>query len=159
MTPSSSTRALNLAADSAQPAPEDTANTTKVRNTSDFKPKKLREVTASSDRVYDRHCALGGHPRSIARILLPGSPFRRPGEIIDLSLAGFNITTDIRALLLADSLQHLYDATLATLEVLDVNAFMQLGKLRERSELLTDDLVRRLVEWRDTDPLATVSLT
>ncbi len=34
MTPSSSTRALNLAADSAHPAPEDTAKTTKMRNTS-----------------------------------------------------------------------------------------------------------------------------
>ncbi len=37
MTPSSSTRALNLAADSAQPAPEDTAKTTKMRNTSSHK--------------------------------------------------------------------------------------------------------------------------
>jgi hypothetical protein len=136
-----------------------TATDAQMKRAVDFKPKKLREVTASSDRVYDRHCALGGHPRSIARMLLPGSPFRRPGEIIDLSLAGFNITTDIRALLLVDSLQHLYDATLATLEVLDVNAFMELGELRERSEQLTDDLVRRLVKWRNTDPLATVSLT
>lgn len=133
-----------------------TATDAQMKSASDFKPKQLREATASSDSVYDRHCALGGHPRSIARMLLPGSPYRRSGEIIDLSSAGFNITTDIRALLLADSLQHLYNAVLATLEILDVDAFKELGQLRERSEQVTHDLVRRLVEWRNVDPLARV---
>jgi hypothetical protein len=133
-----------------------TATDAQMKRATDFKPKQLREATAASNRVYDRHCALGGHPRSIARILLPGSPFRRSGEIINLSAAGFNITTDVRALVLTDSLQHLYDATLATIEVLDVNAFKELGELRERSEQLTDDLLHRLIEWRNMDPLAAV---
>jgi hypothetical protein len=133
-----------------------TASDDEIKNAPDFKPKALRNATTSSDRVYGRHCALGGHPRSIARMLLPGSPYRKSGETIDLSPAGFNITTDIRALLLADSLQHLYGAVLATLEILDVDAFKELGHMRERSEQLTDDLVRHLVEWRNADPLAMV---
>lgn len=132
------------------------ATDVQMKAAADFRPKRLREATASSPRVYDKHCALGGHPRSFARILLPGSPFRRTGEIIDLSLIGFNITTDIQALILADSLQHLYDATLATIQALDVNAFKELDELSERAEQLTDDLVRHLVEWKNIDPLAGV---
>jgi hypothetical protein len=133
-----------------------TATGDQINNATDFKPEQLREAAESSGMVYDSHCALGGHPCSTARMLLPAGPFRPPGEIIGISPAGFNITTDLQAPILADSLQHLHDATLMTRVALGINAFWELGELRERSEQLTDDLVRRLEEWRSTDPLAAV---
>ena len=135
-----------------------TATDDQMKKATDFKPKQLREATASSDMVYNSHCALGGHPRSIARVLLPGTTFRQRGEIIDLSSAGFNITTNLRALLMVDGLQHLYDTTLATYQILDVNALEELGELRE-TEWQDNDFVRRLMKWRSTDPLAAVGFT
>jgi hypothetical protein len=133
-----------------------TATDAQMRNAPDFKPKALRAATASSDTVYSRHCFMGGHPRSVGRMLLPGSPWRRQNEVIDLSSAGFDIITDVRSLLLADSLQHLYGTVLATITALDVEAFQELGALQERSEKLTDELVSRLVAWRGADPLAMI---
>ncbi len=133
-----------------------TATDNQISRASDFRPGRLRAATASNDRTYSRHCFLGGHPRYIARMLLPGSPWRRPDEIIDLSSAGFDIQTDLQALLLADSLQHLYDAVLVTIDYLDVEAFHELGSLKDRSVNLTDELVKSLVEWKRTDPLAKV---
>lgn len=127
-----------------------------LRNSQDFRPASLRATTGSSGEVYGKHCLLGGHPRSIARMLLPGSHWRREDEVIDLSPAGFDIQVDIRALLLADSLQHLYATVLETIENLDLDAFQMLGPIEERTLDLTDKLVQGLVAWRQNDPLSQV---
>jgi hypothetical protein len=133
-----------------------TASDEDLKKAGDFRPAKLRAATSASDWVYDRHCFLGGHPRSIARMLLPGSPWRRPNDVIDLSSVGLNIRTGIQGLLLADCLQHSYDAVLATIQSLEMEAFDELGPLKEQSVELTDNLIQRLVAWRATDPLATL---
>ena len=80
------------------------------------------------------------------------------GGLIDLTPAGYDIQVDLRALLLADCLQHVYDAVLATIKVMDMKAFEALGPLEDRSVELTSKLVEDLRNWRKDDPLAMVAL-
>ena len=136
-----------------------TASDSDMRNASDFKPGSLRRATRSSDRMYSTHCLLGGHPRAAARHLLPGSPWRKANDIINVATQdGTQISTDLKALLLADALQHVYETVLAAIETLDIEAINGLGPLEKTVTQRTDDLVRNLVCWRDQDPLARVGM-
>jgi hypothetical protein len=128
-----------------------------MRRAPDFKPGNLRRLTGSSSAVYSAHCLLGGHPRQIARYLLPGSPWRTSdGSLTVTTTDGAEVTADIRALLLADALQHAYETVLAALEALDTEAIDALGPLEKTVTARTGDLLGRLARWRDNDLLARV---
>ncbi len=135
-----------------------TASDEELLRANDFRPYALRAATGASNDVYSRHCLMSGHPRSIAVLLLPGSRWRASTELIDLTPAGYDIQADLRALLLADCLQHIYDAVRATVKVVDVKAFEAMGALEDRSVELTSKLVEDLRNWHTNDPLATVAL-
>ena len=134
-----------------------TASDFDSRRAPDFKPASLRRSTDSSDRMYSTHCFLGGHPRAVARLLLPGSPWRRNGDIINVTTHdGVKVAVDLKALLLSDALQHTYETVLTAINVLDIEAINALGPLEETVTERTNELVRNLVGWRDQDPLARV---
>ncbi|MFG2018285.1 hypothetical protein [Actinomadura geliboluensis] len=137
-----------------------TADDEKMRKAADFTPTRMRGKAGSSEKEYAYHCHLGGHPRSIARILLPNSPYRARGAQIPLVRNGKPVHADLDGLLLSDALQHVYDAVTNTIEVLDLDAFRGGGALRRLGVTETgvrkkiDSLVVRLCEWRAADPLA-----
>ena len=107
-----------------------TASDSDMRKALDFKPGSLRRSTRSSDHMYDTHCFLGGHPRAVARYLLPGSPWRRTDDIIDATTQdGAKFSSDLKALLLTDTLQHVYEAITTAIEALDIEAIDALGSL------------------------------
>jgi hypothetical protein len=134
-----------------------TASDSDLRKASDLRPGSLRRSTRSSDRMYATHCFLGGHPRAVARYLLPGSSWRRTGDIIDVATQdGVKISADLKALLLTDALQHVYEATTTAIEVLDIEAIGALGLLENIVIQRTTELVRDLACWRDQDSLARV---
>jgi hypothetical protein len=134
-----------------------TASDDELRSASDLRPAALRRATGSSDAVYSKHCLMGGHPRSVARLLLPGSRWRVGDEAIDLSAEGFDIQADLRALLLADALQHVYDTVRITVEVLDEEVIEAMDSAMSFVDLTTK-LVADLTAWRSNDPLAAVAL-
>ena len=100
---------------------------------------------------------MGGHPRSVARTLLPGSRWRAGDEVIDLAAEGFDIQADLRALLLADSLQHLYDTVRVTVDALDEDVIEAMDSAVSFVDL-TSKLIEDLTAWRSDDPLAAVAL-
>jgi len=88
-----------------------------MRSARDFKPAALRQATQASDSMYSTHCALGGHPRSMARLVLPGSPWRGRDDVVTLPRAdGTTVQADLRSLILTDALQHVYETVLATIK-------------------------------------------
>jgi hypothetical protein len=133
-----------------------TASDEEMKKAPDFRPKALRESTRSSHRMYNTHCCLGGHPRSMARLLLPGSPWRRHGSVIDLTEAGFDVRTDVKSLLLTDALQHVYETVLTTIEIMDIDVIESFGSSEDSITNRISELVRGLTYWRDHDPLARV---
>jgi hypothetical protein len=134
-----------------------TATDADMRKAPDFKPAALRRTTHANDRMYDTHCLLGGHPRSMARLLLPGSLWRKPGDVCSLPRTdGTSVEADLKAFLLTDALQHIYETVLAALEVLDLDALQVLGVLEDNAVERTSELVKNLVAWRDNDPLSSV---
>jgi hypothetical protein len=126
-----------------------------VRKAADFQPKTLRRKARSSYKVYSDHCLLGGHPRTLARYLLPGSPWRRPGASIKLPTANGSTKADLKALLITDALQHTYETVLVTIEALNLDSFQVLGLTEDHTTQLIGKLVEDLVAWRKHDPLAT----
>src|SRR2546430_2890049 len=57
-----------------------TASDEELKQAKDFRPFALRAATGASNDVYSRHCLMGGHPRSVGRLLLPGSRWRSKGD-------------------------------------------------------------------------------
>jgi hypothetical protein len=134
-----------------------TASDSDMRKAVDFKPASLRRSTQSSDHMYGTHCFLGGHPRAVARHLLPGSPWRRTGDVIEVATPdGVEVSADLKALLLTDTLQHVYEAVTTAIEALDIEAIAALGPLEKTVTQRITELVQDLVRWRDQDPLARV---
>jgi hypothetical protein len=134
-----------------------TATDDEMRDASDFKPAAMRRATQASDSMYSTHCALGGHPRSIGRALLPGSPWRRKGEVIALPRTdGTTVEADLKSLLLTDALQHIYTTVLVTIEALDLDALQTMGVLQGNISERIPELADALKTWRESDPLSTV---
>jgi hypothetical protein len=137
-----------------------TAEDEEMRNADDFRVARLRHAAKSNGKEYAYHCRLGGHPRSIARILLPNSPYRTQGARIPFERNGELAHADLDGILLADALQHASDTVAKTIDVLDIAAFNSSEsnlrmKISEAGVVqMIDRLCARLYEWRTTDPLA-----
>lgn len=134
-----------------------TATDNEIQNARDFRPLNLRTSTGNGNAAYSRHCALGGHPRSMARILLPGSHLRSKETSIDLRPFGVTWVASLHSLILTDTLQHGYEAVTAAIEALGESSLSTLGEAEGHIIQLSDELIRDLVSWRRKDHLATIT--
>lgn len=124
-----------------------TASDNELKAAQDFKLGALRQTVGAHGLLYSHHCALGGHPRHAAALLLPGSRWLEedlqvPGPAGQIALAP-------QSALVTDLLQHTRPLLIACFESLapsDLAPYIT----------QTDRLVKAFVKWLQEDPLAWV---
>jgi len=126
------------------------ASDKELRLAQDLKIGELRKAVGDADPHYSHHCALGGHPRRLAALLLPGSPFGKRGHGLEVQTRAGEIKLSLRDMLTIDLLQHLRPLLIVAIESLEPSDF-------ELYQEQTDRLVKDFTSWFKQDPCSTVA--